>query len=306
MPQKLIIDVDTGGDDAVAILLAGYHPAVELVGVTCVEGNAPLELVVRNSLAVLEQGNLPGVPVYAGADRHLHTRPYPRDPDQERRLKLPEPTISAAAAHAVDFLIDYYLSEAGPETTLVPVAPLTNIALALLREPKLAQRIPRMVMMGGAFTQGNTTASAEFNIYADPEAARIVFRAGIPISMVGLEVTKQALLTPADAERISGYGAPGAKVAGRLIAEEVDWFVRHLGWEAGQVYDACAVAAAIRPDILRTQPAQCDIEVSGELTRGRTVCDFGYARRGLAPNVDVGIGIDRERFVAILDEAFGS
>lgn len=304
MPQKLIIDVDTGGDDAVAMLLAGYHPAVELVAVTCVEGNAPLELVVRNSLTVLEQGRLAQVPVYPGLDRHLHSQPYPRDPDQERRLKLPEPAIRPAEGHAVDFLIDYYLGEAGPETILVPVAPLTNIALALLREPRLAKRIPGMVMMGGAYTEGNTTASAEFNIYADPEAARIVFKAGIPIRMVGLEVTRQALLTPADAERILSYDTPGARVAGKLIWEEVDWFVRNLGWEAGQVYDACAVAAVIEPDILQTRPAYSDIELVGELTRGRTVCDFGYARRGLQPNVDVGIGIDRERFVAILDEAF--
>lgn len=304
MPQKVIIDVDTGGDDAVAILLAGYHPAVELVAVTCVEGNAPLDLVVRNSLAVLEQGKLAGVPVYAGLDRHMHTQPYPRDPDQERRLKLPEPTLKPAAGHAVDFLIDYYMSDAGPETILAPVAPLTNIAVALLREPRLAQRIPRMVMMGGAYTEGNTTASAEFNIYADPEAARIVFRAGIPISLVGLEVTKQALLTLADAERISNYTNPGAKVAGALIYEEASWFIRNLGWEAGQVYDACAIAAVIQPDILQTKLAYCDIEVIGELTRGRTVCDFGYARRDLEANVDVGVGIDQERFVAILDEAF--
>lgn len=304
MPQKVIIDVDTGGDDAVAILLAGYHPAVELVAVTCVEGNAPLDLVVRNSLAVLEQGKLAGVPVYAGLDRHMHTQPYPRDPDQERRLKLPEPTLKPAAGHAVDFLIDYYMSDAGPETILAPVAPLTNIAVALLREPRLAQRIPRMVMMGGAYTEGNTTASAEFNIYADPEAARIVFRAGIPIRLVGLEVTKQALLTLADAERISNYTNPGAKVAGALIYEEASWFIRNLGWEAGQVYDACAIAAVIQPDILQTKLAYCDIEVIGELTRGRTVCDFGYARRDLEANVDVGVGIDQERFVAILDEAF--
>jgi inosine-uridine nucleoside N-ribohydrolase len=304
MPQKLIIDVDTGGDDAVAMLLAGYHPAVELIAVTCVEGNAPLDLVVRNSLAVLEQGDLAHVPVYAGMDRHMHTFPYPRDPDQERRLKLPEPTLKPMPAHAVDFLIDYYMGEAGPETILVPVAPLTNIAMALLRQPRLAQRIPGIVMMGGAYTDGNTTASAEFNIYADPEAARLVFKAGIPIRMVGLEVTKQALLTPADAERILSYSRSGAKVAGRLIAEEVDWFVRNLGWEAGQVYDACAVAAVIQPDILQTQPAYGDIELTGELTRGRTVCDFAYAYRKLQPNVEVGVEIDRGRFVAILDEAF--
>ncbi|GAB4434628.1 MAG: nucleoside hydrolase [Anaerolineae bacterium] len=303
-PTRLIIDVDTGGDDAVAILLAGHHPAVELVAVTCVEGNAPLHLVVRNTLAVLEQGGLPHVPVYAGIDRHMHTRPYPRDLDQKRELKLPEPTLAPAQKHAVDFLIDYYMGPDGPNTLLAPVAPLTNIAMALLRQPALAGRIPRMVMMGGAYIGGNTTPSAEFNIYADPEAARIVFNAGIPISMVGLEVTGQALITPAQAERIAAFNTPGARVAGPLIAEEVGWFVRHLGAEAGQVYDACAVAAIIEPEILQTRPAHCDIELTGELTRGRTVCDFGYRRRGTSPNVDVGVGINRDRFLEILHEAF--
>lgn len=303
-PTKMILDVDTGGDDAVAMLLAGHHPAVELVAVTCVEGNAPLDLVVRNSLTALEQGGLPQVPVYAGIDRHMHTQPYPRDIDQKRTLKLPEPTLTPAAGHAVDFLIDYYLGPAGPETILVPLAPHTNIALALLREPALAKRIPRMVMMGGAYIGGNTTPSAEFNIYADPEAARIVFNAGIPISMVGLEVTAQALITPAEAERITAYNTPGARVAGPLIAEEVGWFVRNLGATEGQVYDACAVAAVIEPEILRTRPAHCDIELTGELTRGRTVCDFGYQRRGTRANVDVGVGIKRDRFVEILHEAF--
>ncbi len=243
-PARLILDVDTGGDDAVAMLLAGHHPAAELVAVTCVEGNAPLKLVVRNSLAVLEQGGLAHVPVYAGADRHMHTRPYPRDVDQKRELKLPEPTLAPAAAHAVDFLIDYYMGPDGPDTVLAPVAPLTNIALALLRQPALAGRIPRMVMMGGAYIGGNTTPSAEFNIYADPEAARIVFNAGIPISMVGLEVTAQALITPAQAQTIAAGSSPGARVAGPLILEEVGWFVRNLGAAAGQVYDACAVAAS--------------------------------------------------------------
>ena len=304
MPKKLIIDADTGGDDAVAILLAGHHPAVELVAVTCVEGNAPLDLVVRNTLTVLEQGNLADVPVYAGVDRHLHAQPYPRDPDQERRLKLPEPTLEPSGTHAVDFLIDYYLSDAGPETILVPIAPFSNIAMALLREPQLAGRIPRIVMMGGAYTEGNTTASAEFNIYADPEAARVVFTAGIPIDMIGLEVTRQALVTPADADRILSYNTPGAKVAGPLIHEEVDWFVRNMGWDAGQVYDACAVASVIEPEILYTKPAHCDIELSGQLTRGRTVCDFDFRRRGMEANVNVGIGIDEDRFVAIFDKAF--
>ncbi len=276
------------------------------MAITCVAGNGPLELVTRNTLATLEAGGLATVPVYAGLSQHLHTHTYFRHPDQVRSLNLPEPTITPANTHAIDFLIDYYLSSAGPETILVPVAPLTNIATALLREPKLAQRIPRMVMMGGAYTQGNSTPSAEFNIYADPEAARLVFQAGIPLSMIGLEVTQQALLTEADATQVLANHSPGAQVAGAIIQEEISWWhARDMTEPAGQVYDACAVVAVIEPDILQTQPAHCAIELIGELTRGRTVCDFNYARRGTTANVEVGVGLDRDRFRAIVLEAFG-
>jgi inosine-uridine nucleoside N-ribohydrolase len=301
MPQKVILDVDTGGDDAVAILLAGHHPATELAAITVTHGNAPLSVTLSNTLKCVEHGNLARMPVYSGAQRPFIAEPAPLDPVQNRALPLPTPTLAPQPGHAVDFLIDYYLGPSGPDTILVPPAPQTNIALALLKEPRLAKRIPRIVTMAGAYLEGNVTPSAEFNVYADPEAARIVFNSGIPITMVGLEVTAQALVTLDDAAKLKALGTPQAKVAAEEIRHEVQWFVDNLDWSGGQIYDACAVAAVIEPGILQTKPMHVDIELRGELTRGRTVADItGYQKK--TPNVDVGVGIDRERFMQILFE----
>lgn len=303
-PQKVILDVDTGGDDAVAILLAGHHPATELAAVTVTHGNAPLSVTLANTLKCVEHGGLAGVPVYAGAAQPLLAEPAPLDPVQNRALPLPEPTLQPRPGHAVDFLIDYYMGADGPSTILVPTAPQTNIALALLKEPRLAGRIPRIVTMGGAYREGNVTPSAEFNIFADPEAASIVFNAGIPITMVGLEVTAQAPVTLADAARLKALGTPQARVAAEEIRAEAQWFIDNLGLDGGQIYDACAVAAVIEPSLLETKPMHVAIELHGPLTRGRTAADVtGYQKK--RPNVDVGVRIDREKFMKVLFEGLG-
>jgi inosine-uridine nucleoside N-ribohydrolase len=304
MRQKVICDVDTGGDDAIAVLAVGHSPRTELVAVTVVAGNAPLEVTLENTLKVVEHGGLCHVPVYAGATHPLISALPPLDSTQERRLRLPAPTLRAQSKRAAEFLVDYYMSDAGPETILVPTAPLTNLALALRLEPRIAQRIPRIVTMGGAYLEGNTTPSAEFNIYADPEAAHIVYSAGIPITMVGLEVTGQALITLEDAARIHSFGTPQARIAGDLIAEEVQWFMDHLGWHSGQVYDACAAVGAIESSVIKTRRMHVAIELTGTLTRGRTVADIsGNHYNSKPPNVEVGVGIDRERFMRLLEEA---
>jgi ribosylpyrimidine nucleosidase len=307
MSQKVICDVDTGGDDAVAILAAGHSRLTELVAVTVVAGNAPLEVTLENTLKVVEHGRLAQAPVYAGAEHPLinaQSAP-PHDPIQEQRLHLPAPTIKPQVMRAAQFLVEYYMSEAGPETILVPTAPLTNIALALRLEPRIARRIPRIVTMGGAYVEGNITPSAEFNIYADPEAAHIVYSAGIPITMIGLEVTQQALLTLEDAARIHALGTPQARIAADLIADQVQWFVDQLGWQAGQVYDACAAVGAMELSVIKTKPMHVDIELTGMHTRGRTVADIsGYHTQ--PANVDVGVGIDLARFLRLLEEALGN
>ena len=301
MTQKIILDVDTGGDDAVAILLAGHHPEIDLVAVTVGHGNGPLEVTLENSLRVLQAGRLDKTPVYAGADRPLIGDMIQSHPIQKSILPLPPARISPKPDRAVDFIIDYYLGPNGPETIFVPVGPQTNLALALRLEPNIARRIPRIVTMAGALTEGNTTPSAEFNILADPEAAHIVFNSGIPITMVGLEVTSRALITHVDADRLEELNTPQAGVASAIIRGEIDWFIENLGLEGGQIFDACAVAAVINPEIIETKKMHVNIELHGILTRGRTVAYVsGY--HPVEQNVDVGIDIDRARFLKILVE----
>jgi inosine-uridine nucleoside N-ribohydrolase len=275
--------------------------------VTVVAGNAPIEITLENTLKVVEHGGLSHVPIYAGAAHPLVSDLPPLDPAQERRLHLPPPTIRPQSKRAAEFLVDYYMSDVGPETILIPTAPLTNVALALRLEPRIAWRIPHIVTMGGATIEGNTTPSAEFNIYADPESAHIVYSAGIPITMVGLEVTSQALITLEDAARIRALGTPQARIAADLIAEEVQWFMDSLGWHAGQVYDACAAVGAMEPSVIKTKPMHVAIELTGTHTRGRTVADSSGNHYNSKPaNVDVGVGIDRERFMRLLEESLAN
>jgi len=203
--------------------------------------------------------------------------------------------------HAVEFLVEYYMGPEGPETIYAPLAPQTNLALALRLEPRLAERIPRIVTMAGAYIEGNTTPSAEFNILADPEAAFIVFNAGIPITMVGLEVTSLALVTLDDVDKLDRLGTPQAGIAARIIHNEVRWFMDNLGMSGGQIYDACAVAAVADLGILTTNPMHVDIELHGSLTRGRTVADIS-GHHPNDPNVDVGTHINRTRFLEFLIE----
>lgn len=298
MPQKVILDVDTGGDDAVAILLAGHHPMLELVALTVTHGNAPLEVTLDNTLRVVQAGGLSDVPVYAGAYGPLIGPPIPTHRYQSESLPVSPTTLAAQPEHAVRFLIDYYFGPHGTETIYMPVGPQTNLALALRLEPRLAQRIPRIITMAGAYYEGNVTPSAEFNVLADPEAAHIVFSSGIPITMIGLEVTSQAPVTEEVVKRTLALGTPQAQIAARLMQREIDWFHEHLGTE-GQVFDACAVAAAIDPALVKTRPMRVWIELHGQWTRGRTVADVsGYQRQ--PANADVGVGIDRERFYRVL------
>lgn len=298
MPQKVILDVDTGGDDAVAILLAGHHPALELVAVTVTHGNAPLPVTLDNTLRVMQAGGLAHIPVYAGAHSPLIGPPIPTHRYQSETLPVPPSTLRAQPKHAVEFLIAYYLSPHGTETIYMPVGPQTNMALALRLEPRLVQRIPRIVTMAGAYQEGNVTPSAEFNVLADPEAAQVVFSSGIPITMIGLEVTSQAPVSEEVVKKTFALGTPQAQIAALLMQREIDWFREHLGVD-GQIFDACAVAAVIDPALVETRPMCVCIELQGQWTRGRTVADVSGHHRQPA-NADVGIRIDRERFYQVL------
>lgn len=301
MPQKVILDVDTGADDAVAMLLAGHHMALELVAVTVTHGNAPLATTLENTLRLLAAGGLEHVPVYAGAVEPLVGPPAPKMPTQLAALPLSPAEKRPEAMHAALFLVEYYMGPQGADTLYLPVGPQTNLALALRLEPRLAGRIPGIITMGGAYIEGNTTPSAEFNILADPEAASVVFAAGIPITMIGLEVTARAEVRPEDSDSIRTLDTPWARLAADLIDREIRWFQERRGTRGGQIFDACAVAAAIDPTLVTTRPMWVNIELHGAFTRGRTVADIsGFQRQ--PPNTAVGVDIDRERFLRILHD----
>jgi inosine-uridine nucleoside N-ribohydrolase len=302
MKQKLILDVDTGFDDAVAILLAGHHPALELVAVCVSHGNAPLEVTLDNTLRVMRAGGLEHVPVYAGAARALVAEPLRTDPLQHKRFDLPPALTEPQPQRAVDFLIEHYLGPDGPATIYAPMGPQTNLGLALQLEPRLAARIPRLVTMAGAYLEGNTTPSAEFNVLADPEAAHIVFTAGCNITMVGLEACYQALITPDDLVQMRAFTTARAALAANIMQPHVEWWLEVMQWAGGPVYDAVAVAAIAEPALLQTKAAHVEIELHGTLTRGRTVADMvGWHQQ--PPNVEVAVKVDRARFIEVLFES---
>ena len=272
MPHPIIIDCDPGHDDAIAILLALASPEVELLAVTTVAGNATLANTTANAIRVLDFAGRPDIPVAAGA-----ARPWVQDPFTASGThgatgldgpELPPPSRDPDPRHAIDLIAELVAASAKP-VTLVPTGPMTNAGLFLARHPEIAERLDRIVLMGGSIGLGNVTPSAEFNIWADPEAARRLFTSGLDVTMVGLDVTHQALITPADAARLRAAGR-----ASRLVAELVDFYGRaHTHMEGSPIHDAVAVAELIDPKMLTLAQVHIDVDC-GPLCRGRTVVDL--------------------------------
>ena len=265
MPVPVLIDCDPGHDDAIALLLALASPEVELLGVTTVAGNQTLDKTTANALRVLELAGRGDVPVAAGAERLL---------DCQRPV------------------------------TLIPTGPLTNVALLLARHPHVAGRIERIVLMGGAIGEGNVTPAAEFNIWVDPEAAARVFASGLDVTMAGLDVTHQALLTAAHADRLREAGRIGAFVAD-LHGFYARFHRQVYGWDGAPVHDAVAVAHVIRADLMRTERVNVEVDRASELCRGRTVVDR-RGRTGRPANAHVGVELDGEAFLDLLIERLAS
>jgi len=307
VPIPLLIDCDPGHDDAMALLLALASPEVELLGVTTVGGNASLANTTANALRVLELVGRTDVPVAAGAARPLlRELEVANDVHGESGLEgpdLPAPTSAPVEAHAIDFMAETLRGAAAP-VTLVPVGPLTNVALLLARHPELADRVERIVLMGGAIAEGNVTPAAEFNVWVDPEAAARVFASGIDVTMIGLDVTHRALLTEAHVRELRAGGRVGT-----VVAELHEFYARFhrevYDFDGTPVHDAVAVAHALAPGILETAHRHVAVECASELCRGRTVVDL-WRRTGNAPNAHVGVGIDGERFLALLVERLAS
>ena len=300
---KILLDCDPGHDDAIALLLALASPELELLGVTSVAGNQTLDKTTANALRVLEFVDRGDVPVAAGADRPLvreqtvasnvHGQTGLDGPD------LPPPQTAPVEQHAVDFLADK-IREHGGAVTLVPVGPLTNVALLLALHPDA--RPERIVLMGGAIAEGNVTPAAEFNIWADPEAAARVFASGIDVTMVGLDVTHKALFTPAHEERLQGK--VGEMV--RALLGFYGTFHREIyNFHGSPIHDAVAVAHVVRDDLLTTKRLNTEIDVESELSRGRTVVDL-WRRTQRDPNANVAVDIDADGFLDLLIERLNS
>jgi inosine-uridine nucleoside N-ribohydrolase len=298
MKRKIILDCDPGHDDAIAILLAGRHPAIDLLAVTTVAGNQTVEKTTRNALKVCSFAKLTSIPVARGMERPLVREPlHAADIHGESGLDgphIPEPEIEPATPHAVDLLINRLMNSDG-DITLVATGPLTNIATAMRREPAIIPKIKAISLMGGAIGLGNVTPAAEFNIYCDPEAAAIVFSCGRPITMAPLEVTHLALATDSIIDRLRTSQKPVAVLAADLLVYFAGTYHRVFGFPAPPLHDPCAVAAVIDPTIIRTQMAHVEIETMGRWTAGRTVCDI-YGSMQRVPNVHVGYTLDVPRF----------
>ena len=301
IPKPVILDVDPGHDDAVAVMMACGSPGLKLLAVTTVAGNAPLPKTTRNALRILSLIGRTDVPVAAGAsrplERELRTAENIHGESGMDGPQIPEATSEPDERGAVGLIADTLMAAPEP-VVLVPVGPLTNVAALLRKHPDLKGRISRISLMGGSMGLGNTTPAAEFNIYVDPEAAREVFESGVPITMSGLDVTHQAGAGKAERDRLRGVGELGGVVAGFL-----DFFAatyeRIFGFDAPPLHDPVAVAAVLEPDLLRTRFMRVDVECGSDLTRGETVCDF-HGVTGKPPNADVGVGLDRGGFFELL------
>ncbi|MEJ6391675.1 nucleoside hydrolase [Gymnodinialimonas sp. 2305UL16-5] len=304
MPRRIIIDTDPGQDDAVAILLALASPELEVLGVTAVAGNVPLDLTARNARIVCELAKRPDIKVFAGCDRplrhklvtaeHVHGKTGLDGP------QLPDPTMPLQPGHAIDFIIDTLREEPAGSVTLCPLGPLTNIATAFQRAPDIVERVQQVVLMGGAYFQvGNITPAAEFNIYVDPEAADIVMKSGCDIVFHPLDVTHKALTT---APRVQAFRDMGSE-AGTMVAAWTDFFERFdkekYGSPGAPLHDPCVIAYLLKPELFSGRRVNVEIELRSELTRGMTVADWwGVTDR--APNALFLGDVDAEGFFALL------
>jgi ribosylpyrimidine nucleosidase len=325
-PVKIILDCDPGHDDAAAILMAAVHPAIELKAVTVVAGNQTLEKTALNALNVCSaSGRCNNIPVAAGMNRPIVRQQVTAgDIHGASGLDGPSfgpPDIEMDPRHAVDLIIETVMAGDG-DITIVPVGPLSNVAMAMRREPRIVEKTERIVLMGGAYQLGNVTPSAEFNIYADPEAAHIVFTCGRPIVMMGLDVTRKALATPDVIARVRSLGNPQAV----LFAEMMEFFAKTqkeiFGWEGPPLHDPTTIAWLIDPGCVKTKPMRVEIELRGELAYGRTCCDFfglenspdspgsvmfggkSTLDRPRGANALVGVDVDAARFWDIVYETF--
>lgn len=302
--RKIIIDTDPGQDDALAILLALASQELEVLGITTVAGNVPLPLTQKNARKVCELAGKPDTPVYAGAScpmvrplvtaEHVHGRTGLDGPD------LPEPAMPLQEQHAVDFIVETLRRHPAGEVTLCTLGPLTNVALALQRAPDIAVRIQQIVMMGGGFFEGgNITPAAEFNIYVDPHAADVVFRSGIPLVVMPLDVTHQVLTTHKRLEAIAALNTPVAKACVELLEFFERYDEEKYGSDGGPLHDPCVIAYLLKPELFQGRDCNVVVETGSELTMGMTVVDW-WGVSGRPANARVMRTVDADGFFDLL------
>jgi len=295
--KKVILDCDPGHDDALAMLLAHAHPSVELLAVTTVAGNQVLEKVTQNARKVMTVAGIRNTLLAAGADRPLvkgiDPGEYIHGVTGLDGYDFPAPTVEVDKRHAVDLIIE--LCHAHEKVTLIPTAPLTNIGMALRKDPRILEKIEEIVLMGGGDGRGNREPLAEFNIWQDPEAADIVFRCGVPVTMVGLNLTHQAKATPDVMKRIEALNSEVSRMVLGLLAFFRSTYEKHYQFDAPPIHDACAVARVIDPEIVKCEFVNVSVELKGTYTCGATVCDM-YGITGREANANVATVLDKEKF----------
>ena len=307
--RRIIIDTDPGQDDAVAILLALASPAeLDVVGITAVAGNVPLPLTEQNARKLCELAGRRDVAVHAGCSRPmvrpLVTAEYVHGPTGLDGAELPEPTMPVQEVHAVDFIVDTVMASDPGEITLCPLGPLTNVGMALVKEPRIAPRLREIVLMGGGlFEGGNTTPAAEFNIYVDPHAAHVVFTSGVPITMMPLDVTHQALTNPSRLEAFRRLGTP----VGDAVAGMLDFFDRYdmekYGSEGAPLHDPCVIAYLLEPSLFSGRTCRVDIVMDGPAA-GMTMIDW-WGMSDEPANATVMGSVDAAAFFDLLVDRIG-
>jgi purine nucleosidase len=308
--RKIIIDTDPGQDDAVAILLALAAPEeLDVVALVAVAGNVPLDLTAKNACKIGELAGRADIPVYAGCARpirrtavtaeHVHGKTGLDGP------ALPEPSFALQTQHGVDFLIEALRAAPPGEITLCTLGPLTNVAMALVKAPEIAPRIREIVMMAGAyFAGGNVTPAAEFNVFADPEAADIVLKSGVPIVMLPLDVTHQVLTTPERLERIAATGGRCATWVSAMLGHYERFGRDKFGGVGAPLHDPTVIAWLLQPGLFTGRSINVQIELAGQLTLGMTVADY-WQTTGLEPNALFLRDVDADGFFALLTERLG-
>jgi len=305
--RPIIIDCDPGQDDAVMLMLAFASPEdLDIRAITAVAGNVPLAKTQRNARILCELAGRTDVPVYAGCARpmvrELITAEEVHGQEGIDGVDIYEPAFKLADGHAVDVLVEALMAAADDEITLVPSGPLTNVAMALVKEPRIAPKIREIVLMGGAMREGgNTTPSAEFNILVDPHAAHVVFGCGRPIVAMPLDVTHQALTTPAQLARFGAIDSP----VGRAVHDMLEFYDRHdidkYGTDGGPLHDPCTIAYLLDPGLFTTKHVHVGVEIHSETTMGETLVDF-WGVTGQAPNTHWAHAIDADGFYDLLVE----